>query len=78
MKKLLYLGMALCLFACAEPEHVNTLLNPVIGNQSLAELDAEELARMDEPQKVKAHLSHVHDRLLEASAHYPEIGRAHV
>jgi hypothetical protein len=72
MKKLLYLGMALLMFSCAESESVNTLLNPLIGNQSLAELDAEELARMDETQKVKAHLSHVHDRLLEASAHYPE------
>ena len=71
MKKFFYLGLALCLFACAEPDRVNTLLNPVIGNESLAELDAEALARMDDTQKVKAHLSHVHDRLLEASAHYP-------
>lgn len=71
MKKFLYLGIALFMFACAEPESSNTLLNPVIGNQSLAEFDAEALARMDDTQKVKAHLSHVHNRLLEASAHYP-------
>ena len=53
-------------------EGINYDLNPIIGNESLNHVPKEELIDMCEMEKIRTHLSYVHDRLVDQSANFPE------
>lgn len=78
MRIALYLFMVFSVIACTEnsaptkePE-ISYALNPLLGNAALESIPDEKRKTLSEVDMVKAHLSHVHDLLVTASASYPE------
>ncbi|WP_306642091.1 hypothetical protein [Sanyastnella coralliicola] len=77
MRLSLFTLLVLLLLGCAEsstpenPDSVDTTLNPIIGDLSLGHLSDNELARLGDIEKVRAHLSYVRDYLTQSSNEYP-------
>lgn len=78
MRTLFYLLLIFSVLACTEKSAPTTEatisheLNPILGNAALEVMPEAERAVLGEADKVKAHLSYVHQLLVKASESYPE------
>lgn len=77
MKQLIFVFFSLVFSSCAYQEaktqqnDYSQKLNPLIGNAGLSLFQQDEKSKLSELQKVKAHLTFVHDYLVEKSQNYP-------
>ncbi len=78
MRTLSYLLLVFSVLGCTEKpapiteSTVSYELNPILGNAALEAIPEGERSVLGEVDKVRAHLSYVHQLLVDASAGYPE------